>query len=436
MKSPPAGVKLTLETVCMMKGVRPVKVAAPDGKGKVDDYWEPAKKMMNDTNFLHSLFDYDKDNIPDATVERVRPYLGDPNFDPDVVAKSSQAAMGLCKWVRAMMIYNEVAKVVGPKREALREAEGVLLASQAMLREKQQLLRSVIEKLKALEERYEATIDEKASLEAQVDDCTRRLDRAQRLIGGLGGEKTRWTQRAAELGEEYAALLGDVAVCAAICAYLGPYTMAYRAAVVAQWRDLLRQKGIRASESFSLLYTLGDPVRIREWKIHGLPSDSFSVDNGIIMSRSSQWPLLIDPQGQANKWVKNMERPRGLRLIKLSDADFLRTLENAVQFGTPVLCENVQEELDPALEPLLAKQTYMSGGVLTIKLGDAETEFSAAFSFYLSTKLANPHYLPEISTKVVLLNFTITQEGLQDQMLGIVVAKERPDLEQAPPIAA
>ena len=430
MKSPPAGVKLTMETVCIMKGVKPTKVAAPDGRGKVDDYWEPAKKMMNDTQFLNTLFDYDKDNIPDAVVEKVRPYLDDPTFDPDVVAKSSQAAMGLCKWVRAMMIYNQVAKVVGPKRAALKQAEATVAEATALLKEKKDALQAIIDKLSALEKQYEATIEEKASLEAQVDDCTKRLDRAQRLIGGLGGEKTRWTQRAAELGDEYNSLLGDVSVCAAMCAYLGPFTMGYRTAAVNGWRETLQSKGIQLSQSFSLLYTLGDPVRIREWKIHGLPSDSFSVDNGIIMARSSQWPLLIDPQGQANKWVKNMERQRGLRLIKLSDSDFLRTLENAVQFGTPVLCENVGEELDPALEPLLAKQTYPSGGVMMIKLGDSEIEFSSNFMFYISTKLANPHYMPEISTKVVLLNFTITQEGLEDQMLGIVVAKERPDLEQ------
>ena len=89
MKSPPAGVRLTMETVCLMKGIKPVKVAAPDGRGKIDDYWEPAKKMMNDTQFLNTLFNYDKDNIPDETVEKVRPYLDDPNFDPDIVAKSS-----------------------------------------------------------------------------------------------------------------------------------------------------------------------------------------------------------------------------------------------------------------------------------------------------------------------------------------------------------
>lgn len=51
-------------------------------------------------------------------------------------------------------------------------------------------------------------------------------------------------------------------------------------------------------------------------------------------------------------------------------------------------------------------------------------------SFYVTTKLRNPHYLPELSTKVTLLNFMITPEGLEDQLLGIVIAKERPELEE------
>jgi dynein heavy chain, axonemal len=67
---------------------------------------------------------------------------------------------------------------------------------------------------------------------------------------------------------------------------------------------------------------------------------------------------MIDPQSQANKWVKSMEAARELRIIKLTDGDFMRTLENSVQFGLPVLLENVGEELDPALEPLLLKQVH------------------------------------------------------------------------------
>ena len=70
---------------------------------------------------------------------------------------------------------------------------------------------------------------------------------------------------------------------------------------------------------------------------------------------------MIDPQGQANKWIKNSEKENQLSVIKLSDADYMRTLENCIQFGTPLLLENVGEELDPSLEPLLLRQTFKQG---------------------------------------------------------------------------
>jgi len=60
-----------------------------------------------------------------------------------------------------------------------------------------------------------------------------------------------------------------------------------------------------------------------------------------------------------------------------------------------------------------------------IRLGETVIEYSKDFRFYITTKLRNPHYLPEVATKVSLLNFMITPEGLEDQLLGIVVAKER-----------
>lgn len=67
---------------------------------------------------------------------------------------------------------------------------------------------------------------------------------------------------------------------------------------------------------------------------------------------------MIDPESQANKWTKNMEKDNKLAVIKLTDSDYMRTLENCVTFGNPLLLENVGEELDPSLEPLLLKQTF------------------------------------------------------------------------------
>jgi len=151
----------------------------------------------------------------------------------------------------------------------------------------------------------------------------------------------------------------------------------------------------------------------------------------VIISKARRWPLMIDPQGQANRWVKNMEKSKMLQVIKLSDADYMRTLENSIQFGNPILLENVGEELDPVLEPLLLKQTFKKGGMTCIKLGDSIVNYAPEFRFYITTKLRNPHYMPELSTKVTLLNFMITPEGLEDQLLGIVIAKERPELEEA-----
>ncbi|KIY94679.1 Dynein heavy chain 7, axonemal, partial [Monoraphidium neglectum] len=125
-----------------------------------------------------------------------------------------------------------------------------------------------------------------------------------------------------------------------------------------------------------------------------------------------------------------MERKSQLEVMKLTDADYMRRMENAVQFGYPVLLEGVAEELDASLEPLLLRDTFKQGGVTCIRLGDSVLEYSPSFRLYLTTKLRNPHYLPEVAVKVTLLNFSITRGGLEDQVLGLVVARERPELEE------
>ena len=100
---------------------------------------------------------------------------------------------------------------------------------------------------------------------------------------------------------------------------------------------------------FSTVETLGDPVQIRQWNIQGLPIDAFSVENGIIVTKTRRWPLMIDPQGQANKWIRQFETRNGLQVTKLSASKYLRTIENGIQFGNPVLVEDVGETLDPGM---------------------------------------------------------------------------------------
>ncbi|XP_033843048.1 dynein axonemal heavy chain 7 [Periophthalmus magnuspinnatus] len=432
MKSPPTAVKLVMEAICILKGIKPDRIPDPSGSGKkVEDFWGPAKKLLGDMRFLQSLHEYDKDNIPPQLMTVIRnKYITNPDFVPEKIRTASAAAEGMCKWVCAMDKYDKVAKVVAPKKEKLAQAEGELRVAMKGLQKKQADLKEVQDKLGKLEQTLEAHKKEKADLENQVDLCSKKMERAEQLIGGLGGEKTRWSEMALNLGKLYQNLIGDILISAGIVAYLGAFTSSYRQEQTQEWMSLCKSKAIPCSPHMSLMNSLGDPVKIRAWTIAGLPSDSFSIDNGIMISNARRWPLMIDPQGQANKWVKNMEKANSLHIIKLSDSDFVRTLENCIQFGTPVLLENVGEELDPILEPLLLRQTFKQGGALCIRLGDSTIEYAPDFRFYITTKLRNPHYLPETSVKVTLLNFMITPEGIQDQLLGIVVARERPDLEE------
>jgi dynein heavy chain len=100
----------------------------------------------------------------------------------------------------------------------------------------------------------------------------------------------------------------------------------------------------------------------REWQICGLPKDAFSVDNGVVVANARRWPLMIDPQGQASKWIKNMEKENDLEVIRYTDPDYLFSLQEAIQSGRPALLENVGDELDPGLEPVLLRQTFKSNG--------------------------------------------------------------------------
>ena len=429
MKAPPAGVIITMQALCIMMEVAPVKVG--DVGKKKDDYWEAAKKtFLRDSKFIETLKSYDKDNIAPAIISNIRPLLKNPEFAPAKVAKASRAAEGFCKWVRAMEVYDRVAKEVAPRKEALKLAEDSLSSAMEQLNVKKAQMKEVEDLLADLNTQFEQVNKKKVSLEKQVEECSKRLERAEKLIGGLSGQKKNWEVTATRLNADFHNVVGNILISSGLIAYLGVFTSAFRQSIIEKWVKLLQEKNIPCDNDFALHRVLGDKVQIRQWNLAKLPKDDFSVDNAIIVHKAMRRGLFIDPQGQANRWLKNMVDPEALKIVKQTDNQFARTVTNAVQFGQTLIVENVGETLDPLLEPLLLQNTFSQGGRLMISLGGEAIEYNPKFELFLTTKLSNPHYTPEISTKVTLINFMITPEGLEDQMLGIVVTQEEPALEK------
>lgn len=126
-----------------------------------------------------------------------------------------------------------------------------------------------------------------------------------------------------------------------------------------------------------------------------------------------------------------MHKKDRMLLIKFGKVTFLREMTAAVNNGYPVLIEDVQEYIDPGLDPILMHSEFLGdGGIKQIKLGEATIDYDEGFKLYMTSKLPNPEYPPEVCIKVTLINFTVTFEGLEEQLLGDVVIKEKPEIEK------
>ncbi|CAK7297493.1 Dynein axonemal heavy chain 6 [Vulpes lagopus] len=367
--------------------------------------WPTAKQLLGDSNFLRRLLEYDKENIKPQILARLQKYINNPDFVPEKVEKVSRACKSMCMWAE-------------------------LDITMATLREKQALLKQVEDQIQALQDEYDKSVNEKESLAKTMALTKARLIRAGKLTAALGDEQVRWEESIQKFNEEISNIIGNVFIAAACVAYYGAFTAQYRQSLIEYWIQDCLSLEIPINPSFSLINILGDPYEIRQWNTDGLPRDMISTENGILVTQGRRWPLMIDPQDQANRWIRNKESKNGLKIIKLTDNNFLRTLENSIRLGLPVLLEELKETLDPALEPILLKQTFMSGGRLLIHLGDSDIDYDKNFRFYMTTKLPNPHYLPEVCIKVTIINFTVTKSGLEDQLLSDVVRLEKPELEE------
>ena len=346
VKTPSNCLKLNMEVICILKNIKPDRIPDTSGGGNkmIDDYWGPAKRMMGDPKFLENMSNFDKDNVNVKTAKLIRDkYLSHPDINPDK-SKSNLAAMDVCaramyRWVIAIDMYEKVAKNIAPKRESLAKAESDYQESLEQLNKKKENLREAQDKLKAVQEDLQQKKQRKAELENETDMCTRKLERAEQLITGFGGEREKWAETGRQLEQKLNQLTGDILLAVGTIAYLGAFPENERQAQIENWMEKATELGVSYSTDYTLQETLGNQITIQTWYMNGLNRDNLSTDNGIILSTAERWVLMVDPQDIANRWIKTMEKQKNLTVLKQSDKDFLRSLENCIQFGTSLTGE-------------------------------------------------------------------------------------------------
>jgi dynein heavy chain len=440
MAKPPAGVDDVFGAVMvLLAGVNPNVIVQKSGRVRDKDRtWDAAKKALlgNVNGFLDELKSFkvniDEGTVPEINWKEVRPFLQLEHFNPEAIEKKNSAAAGLCSWVINIVNYYDIVLLVEPKRIALR-------AANEQLAEANSQLQTVRERVAALQERLDIlTVEfneaEASRLEAQhvAEKGKMKLELANRLTSALGSEKVRWGEGIERLRIERTLLVGDCLLASAFISYIGPFTKSYREKLMDETLCPLVATppvgaAIPMTEDIETIGLLCTDAEIAEYQTQGLPSDRVSAENGAIVLNSVRYPLMVDPQLQAIYWIKKRVGP-ALEVGRLGQKDLIPRILKAIESGASFLIENMGENVDPSLMPIIGRVTVKRGTRKFIQIGDQEVEVSPLFRLYMHTKLSNPHYPPEVQAETTLVNFSVTQDGLDEQLLALVVKFERPDL--------
>eukprot|EP01040_Poterioochromonas_malhamensis_P005875 gene5875-6317_t len=416
---PPAVKNLCMQLVCLR----------PTGE-KLEETWNDAKKMLSNSTLLASLKNYPKDDMTDKQVKKVNKYFNE-ELTLEKMASVSKAGYGLLTWVVAIVKYYEVAKNVSPLREKVKAMEKAQMQTEKELADLHETLATLSKEIGELNAQFTEANTELDVLQQEAALMTKRLNAASQLIEGLTGERTRWSIDIENLAQQNIKLVGDCLLGSSFLSYAGAFTADYRKDLIyLKFLEDVQQRQIPLSEGFTLEKLLTTDAIVQGWVSKGLPADGHSIQNGILTTKASRFPLCIDPQQQAVTWIKRTYAGKNLTVKTLTDSDFMKHLELAIQFGNCFLFENIDEELDPMLDPILEKNIIKENGNNVIKLGDKVIEWDDNFRLFFTTKLTNPHYSPEVMGKTMIINYGVTMDGLANQLLNVVVGHERPDLEK------
>jgi dynein heavy chain len=418
--SPPAAcVEVSKAVLILLKGE------------KKNHAWQNGQKMMNNPGkFIEEVQKFEGENIDEWKLEALKPIMAQDFFNFETMKTKSTPAAYLCSWIINIVNFNTIYKKVKPLKEAADAAQATADQKSAELAIVKEKVRVINEKVDGLKQQLQGAIDKKQQVEDEAQNLQDQLDLANRLVNGLADENTRWANNVVTYKDERVTMIGDALVSAAFVSYIGPFSYTFRAKL---WKDAwipdIYEKKIPITEGVDPLFVLANTADQAVWMTEGLPADRVSLENAAVVCSCNRYPLIIDPQLQGMKWIKGKEGAE-MVILQLTQKNWLKKVEMAVSNGNVLMIEAIGEEIDAILDPLLSRQFVKKGKNFMVKLGSEDVEISPHFKLYLQTKLINPHYKPETAAQCTIINFIVTEAGLEDQLLAMVVRVEKPDLEQ------
>ena len=418
MNNPPAGVKLVLESVCTLLGHR-------------IDGWKTIQGIMRRDDFIASIVGYDNEKQMTKThrLKMQNEYISKEDFTYERANRASKACGPLVQWVQAQVNYSAILDRVGPLRDEAERLEDQALQTKAEAQAIENNIVDLEKRIARYKSEYAALISETQAIKSEMSRVEFKVDRSVKLLDSLSLERSRWEEGSKTFEIQISTIVGDVLVAAAFLAYGGLYDQQFRKAMIDDWLGQMALSGIAYKSHNLMTEYLSTADERLQWQSSALPVDDLCIENAVILKRFNRYPLIIDPSSRVTEFLHHEHRERRLTVTSFLDDSFIKQLESALRFGSPILIQDA-EHLDPVLNHVLNKEYQRTGGRVLIQLGKQEIDFSPAFRLYLSTRDPSAVFTPDVCSRTTLVNFTVTQSSLQTQSLDDVLKAERPDVDQ------
>ncbi|OHT00707.1 Dynein heavy chain family protein [Tritrichomonas foetus] len=418
-QDPPPPVKTVMEVICIF--------------AEADINWKAACNILADPLFINKISNKFNENrhVSSTIMKKVQPYIEtNPNFQESEVGRVSVAAKCLCVWGTSLYNYEMAYRKVEPKQQQIKTVNASLKKAKDKLKKKLAQAKSMEDQLDELKQKYDLVNREKRRLNDSINESKSRVGHASKLAQILALDQRRWADQSQKLKDSQQYTQGDSFICAAFITYFGPLPPSLRNELFSHIMKKVNDAQMKTTPGFTITRIMADPSEIQEWLNNGLPDDSTSIENAIIMRDSVMSPLIIDPLGFANQLIKSFEKVRQLVTFKPNHPNFHKTIESSMRLGIPVLLEDIGETLDPSIENVIAHRVINQDGKKLIKLNERSIEFDDKFKLYITTKIAEPAYSPEAYTTASIIDFSITKAALVAHETSNIVEIDDPELEK------
>ncbi|XP_071963522.1 cytoplasmic dynein 1 heavy chain 1-like [Antedon mediterranea] len=417
MGNPPAAIKLTLESICLLLG-------------QYTTDWKAIRGIIIKDNFISTIVNFSTEDITEQIRKTIQSkYLSDPNYNFEKVNRASLACGPLVKWAIAQISYAEMLHRVEPLRNQLKDLESKADENKHEMDEVNKVIDGLERSIARYKEEYAQLISQAQAIKSTLESVEIKVNRSTALLRSLSMESERWEASSQSFKDQMSTILGDVLLSSAFMAYGGYFDQQMRHNLFSTWSSHLQQARIKYRHDIARVEYLSNADERLRWQTNALPKDDLCTENAIMLQRFNRYPLIIDPSGQATDFLLNEYRDKKISKTSFLDDAFRKNLESSLRFGNPLLVQDV-ESYDPILNSVLNREVRRTGGRVLISLGDQDIDLSPSFTIFLSTRDPTVEFAPDICSRVTFVNFTVTRSSLQSQCLNEVLKAERPDIDE------